>query len=278
MSETETKVVEKIETDLANPTDTVCPPATTSTAKEGISTVCTKCGERPRQRGRTSCSKCRERTKYKLVRVPYGIVPVGNTATDLDGETIFPSGPTRSTKASTYVNTVLGVPEEHVKHITTEGQERTLSTLFIGEHMSCGLETLESKCVIPDHMHDYSEEMINVISGEGMLYINGQKDGVPIEAGSMLFIPPKLTHRIECKSSNPLVFSYTLSPPVKMDKMIAGREKSKPSNKRKQATADGQRKKQKKANSKNKKKEKDLQPAENTPEDNIDDFVETEEL
>merc|ERR1712146_211850 len=111
----------------------------------------------------------------------------------------------------------------------------------------------------------------------GMLYINGQKDGVPIEAGSMLFIPPKLTHRIECKSSDPLVFTYTLSPPVKMDRMIAGREKNKLSNKRKQETADGQRKKQKKANSK-KKKEKDSKPSENTPEDNVDGFVDTEDL
>lgn len=255
-------------TELENPEPSSTAPSGTAQA------LCAKCGLRPRQRGRTSCSKCRERTKYKLVRVPFGIEPVGNTGKDLDGEQIFPLA-SRSARASTFVNSVDDVKDEYITSITTAGQKRSLSTLFVGEHMTCGVETLEGNCEIPDHSHDYSEEMINIISGNGMLCINGQKDGVLVQAGSMLFIPPKLVHKIRNMSDSvPLVFNYVLSPPVKIERMIAGREKPpRATPKRKQTTLpEHSKKKQKKESTKKKETPSNETEPENPPEDSMTDL------
>ena len=177
-----------------------------------------KC-QNKRQRGRTTCSKCRERTKYKIIRIPLSIVPAGNTKIDPQDETVFSAEEPGHRRADTYVNSVSEVRSEYTKIISNEGQNRTLSNLFIGEHMICGVETLDPRCEIPDHRYEYSEKMIYIISGKGVLLIEDQKQGAEIETGSMLFLPPKLTHRIKCISDAPLVFNYSFSPPLKVENM-----------------------------------------------------------
>jgi len=48
----------------------------------------------------------------------------------------------------------------------------------------------------PQHFHAY-EEVITVLSGNGLLWAGAQS--TPVRAGSMIFLPPKQAHCLECQ-------------------------------------------------------------------------------
>ena len=66
------------------------------------------------------------------------------------------------------------------------------------------------------HYHERRESLFMALSGEGSVFIEGEE--IPIKAGDILFIPPKVVHTMVNKSDKDLRFmEFFTHPPAKAD-------------------------------------------------------------
>ncbi len=106
---------------------------------------------------------------------------------------------------------------EDAEVVRIEGDApRTLYTLIEPntrntKHFAMGLEEIDQNSEIPLHSHSEAEEIIFVISGEGIVYIDDEKAN--LKTGTVIFIPPNVEHRFVNTGDEPLWITWTLSPP-----------------------------------------------------------------
>lgn len=74
--------------------------------------------------------------------------------------------------------------------------------------MVTGLVTFEPGSSLPCHNHNV-EEIITVISGEGICLVEGQGEPIPVKPYDASFIPPGVAHRfINTSETNKMVIHY----------------------------------------------------------------------
>lgn len=99
---------------------------------------------------------------------------------------------------------------------------RTLYTVDVGKHMSCGEESIDAGSEVPLHFHKSSEEVLRCTQGQGTLYV-GRGPGedaelreIRFEPGVSALVPAGTRHRIvNLSQDEELWLSWTLSPPLK---------------------------------------------------------------
>lgn len=106
--------------------------------------------------------------------------------------------------------------------IENEGQRRTLWHLVTTHNngLSFGNERVEPGCVIPEHQHEDSEEILFIYSGMAKCKV-GDEERI-VSAGEAVYIPPKHPHSINNLSdSEPLLLTWTLTPPLAVHQFVA---------------------------------------------------------
>ncbi|CAE8639674.1 unnamed protein product [Polarella glacialis] len=99
---------------------------------------------------------------------------------------------------------------------------RALYTVAVGQHMSCGEESIDASSEVPWHSHWDSEEVLRCTAGTGKIYVGEQEaDFLP---GVSVLVPKGVPHRIlNLSSSDQLWLSWTLSPPLQAQQFQAER-------------------------------------------------------
>ncbi len=106
---------------------------------------------------------------------------------------------------------------EDAEVVRIEGDApRTLYTLIEPnkqntDRFSMGLEEIDPNSEIPTHSHSEEEEILFVYSGEGKAFVEDQES--VLKTGTVIYIPPKVEHRIVNTGDKPLWITWTLSPP-----------------------------------------------------------------
>lgn len=80
------------------------------------------------------------------------------------------------------------------------------------EHMCFGLADFPANAHAPEHVHEDSEEIIYVLTGEGEIYFDGKPE--PVTVGSCVYVPKGVTHSINNTSDVVMRIVYVFSPPV----------------------------------------------------------------
>jgi len=62
------------------------------------------------------------------------------------------------------------------------------------------------------HSHDDAENVFYVLQGRGIAILDGKR--IPIEPGTLVFIPPKVEHEVHSTGDENLVMVFVASPPV----------------------------------------------------------------
>ncbi len=79
---------------------------------------------------------------------------------------------------------------------------------FFDYRMSC----YEPGAYVESHVHKVQEQIYHVISGEGILVLDGEERLV--RANDVTHIPPGVVHEFHCTGTEPLVFLVITSPPT----------------------------------------------------------------
>jgi putative monooxygenase len=80
------------------------------------------------------------------------------------------------------------------------------------KHHILGHLVLRPGETVPEHVHDYGEESLFVVSGEGVLRAAGVDH--PIGAGKCAFLPRGVPHAVRVVGSEPLVAVFASAPPA----------------------------------------------------------------
>ena len=99
--------------------------------------------------------------------------------------------------------------------ITTRGGSmRFLSTPAVtgAEHSIFGHLVLHPGEQVAEHVHDYGEETLFVLSGNGILRAGGEE--LTIGAGQCAFLPRGLAHAVSVAGTEPLVAVFATAPPA----------------------------------------------------------------
>lgn len=78
--------------------------------------------------------------------------------------------------------------------------------------MCAGTADFPPQSHAPAHVHDKSEEVIYVLSGEGEIYMDGKPE--KLRPGTWVYIPTNTTHSIKNDSQEVMKVVYVFSPPV----------------------------------------------------------------
>src|ERR1700710_1709133 len=74
------------------------------------------------------------------------------------------------------------------------------------------ISSYEPGAHVESHVHMIQEQIYHVLSGEGVLVVDGDRRHV--RANDVTFIPPGVVHEFHCTGTDPLVFLVITSPPT----------------------------------------------------------------
>ena len=74
------------------------------------------------------------------------------------------------------------------------------------------ISSYESGAHVESHVHAVQEQIYHVLSGEGLLIVDGERRLV--RANDVTYIPPGVVHEFHCTGIDPLVFLVITSPPT----------------------------------------------------------------
>lgn len=74
------------------------------------------------------------------------------------------------------------------------------------------ISSYEPGAYVEKHVHRVQEQIYHVLSGEGVLVVDGERRLV--RANDVNFIPPGVQHELHCTGTCPLVFLVITSPPT----------------------------------------------------------------
>lgn len=109
-----------------------------------------------------------------------------------------------------------------VNEVEVEGVRRIpprVSKLLLHEgscgtkNISLGVNVTEVGSKIPAHTHQEQEEVMYVVSGNGVFIINDTQE-YPVSAGSALYAPPGVKHELVNRGNEPLKIVWVYSPPL----------------------------------------------------------------
>ncbi|MFM0034667.1 cupin domain-containing protein [Paraburkholderia strydomiana] len=84
----------------------------------------------------------------------------------------------------------------------------TVGSRFFDHRISC----YEPGAYVENHVHKVQEQIYHVLSGEGMLVVDGERRLV--RANDVTYIPPGVQHEFHCTGTDTLVFLVITSPPT----------------------------------------------------------------
>lgn len=84
----------------------------------------------------------------------------------------------------------------------------TVGSRFFDHRMSC----YEPGAYVEQHVHAVQEQIYHVLSGEGVLIVDGERRLV--RANDVTYIPPGVRHEFHCTGTERLVFLVITSPPT----------------------------------------------------------------
>ena len=84
----------------------------------------------------------------------------------------------------------------------------TTRSRFFDHRISC----YEPGAYVESHVHKIQEQIYHVLSGEGILILDGERRLV--RANDVTFIPPGVVHEFHCTGTDTLVFLVITSPPT----------------------------------------------------------------
>lgn len=84
----------------------------------------------------------------------------------------------------------------------------TVGSKFFDHRISC----YEPGAYVEGHVHKIQEQIYHVLSGEGILIVDGEHRLV--RANDVTFIPPGVVHEFHCTGTDTLVFLVITSPPT----------------------------------------------------------------
>ena len=84
----------------------------------------------------------------------------------------------------------------------------TVHSKFFDHRISC----YEPGAYVEAHVHKIQEQIYHVLSGEGILIVDGEHRHV--RANDVTFIPPGVVHEFHCTGTDTLVFLVITSPPT----------------------------------------------------------------
>ncbi len=73
------------------------------------------------------------------------------------------------------------------------------------------ISSYEPGAHVESHVHAVQEQIYHVLSGEGVLILDGERRLV--RANDVTYIPPGVTHEFHCTGNDPLLFLVITSPP-----------------------------------------------------------------
>lgn len=79
---------------------------------------------------------------------------------------------------------------------------------FFDHRISC----YEPGAFVESHVHKVQEQIYHVLSGEGVLVVDGERRLV--RANDVTYIPPGVVHEFHCTGTDTLVFLVITSPPT----------------------------------------------------------------
>ena len=82
----------------------------------------------------------------------------------------------------------------------------TVGSRFFDHRISC----YEPGAHVESHVHKVQEQIYHVLSGEGILFIDGERRQV--RANDVTYIPPGVVHEFHCTGTDRLVFLVITSP------------------------------------------------------------------
>ena len=74
------------------------------------------------------------------------------------------------------------------------------------------ISTYEPGAYVQSHVHKIQEQIYHVLSGEGVLTVDGERRLV--RANDVTYIPPGVEHEFHCTGTDTLVFLVITSPPT----------------------------------------------------------------
>ncbi|MEH3148678.1 MAG: cupin domain-containing protein [Methylobacterium frigidaeris] len=74
------------------------------------------------------------------------------------------------------------------------------------------ISSYEPGAFVEAHSHEVQEQIYHVLSGEGVLTVDGERRLV--RANDVTYIPPGVVHEFHCTGLDPLVFLVITSPPT----------------------------------------------------------------
>jgi mannose-6-phosphate isomerase-like protein (cupin superfamily) len=74
------------------------------------------------------------------------------------------------------------------------------------------ISSYEPGAHVESHVHKVQEQIYHVLSGEGVLMLDGERRLV--RANDVTYIPPGVVHEFHCTGTDPLVFLVITSPPT----------------------------------------------------------------
>lgn len=84
----------------------------------------------------------------------------------------------------------------------------TVGSRFFDHRISC----YEPGAYVEKHVHKVQEQIYHVLSGEGVLVVDGERRLV--RANDVNYIPPGCVHELHCTGTDTLVFLVITSPPT----------------------------------------------------------------
>ncbi|HEX3382065.1 MAG TPA: cupin domain-containing protein [Paraburkholderia sp.] len=84
----------------------------------------------------------------------------------------------------------------------------TVGSRFFDHRISC----YEPGAYVENHVHKVQEQIYHVLSGEGVLTVDGERRLV--RANDVTYIPPGVHHELHCTGTDTLVFLVITSPPT----------------------------------------------------------------
>lgn len=84
----------------------------------------------------------------------------------------------------------------------------TVDSRFFDHRISC----YEPGAYVESHVHRVQEQIYHVLSGEGVLVVDGERRLV--RANDVTYIPPGVHHQVHCTGIDTLVFLVITSPPT----------------------------------------------------------------
>lgn len=74
------------------------------------------------------------------------------------------------------------------------------------------ISSYEPGAHVESHSHSVQEQIYHVLSGEGILIVDGERRLV--RSNDVTYIPPGVVHEFHCTGTDPLVFLVITSPPT----------------------------------------------------------------